>query len=120
MTDSKGERRQDPRLKVRCLVSYRQIQGGKARPKTTAAKTINLSASGLCLLSPEPVIPDTHLALEVGLEGEPSPVVAVGRVVWCDQDAESYRIGICFTWLREEDRKALDVIADFVESRLRP
>jgi hypothetical protein len=120
MSEPQGERRQDPRLTTRCHVAYREIQGGKAAEKTTAARTINLSASGLCLVTPRPVAPDTHLALEVGLEGEPSPVVAVGRVVWCDPDADHFRIGICFTWLREEDREALDVIADFVESRLRP
>lgn len=120
MTEPQGERRGDPRIEARCQVAYREIQGGTPRPKTTAARTINVSASGLCLVAPEPVPPDTHLALEVGLEGEASPVMAIGRVVWCDQDAGSYRIGICFTWLREEDREALDVIADFVESRLRP
>ena len=33
-------------------------------------------------------------------------------------DAARYRVGVCFTWLREEDRKALAVISEFVQSRI--
>ena len=120
MTQPQDDRRRDPRLAEQCHVAYREIREGETKRKTTDADMVNLSASGICLSSPEPVAPDTHLALEVGLEGEPAPVMAIGRVVWCDRDADQYRIGICFTWLREEDREALAVIADFVESRLQP
>lgn len=120
MTQPQQERREGERLPVTCHVTYREIRDGKPNPKQKAADTLNLSASGVCLVAAEPVEPDTHLAIEMGLEGESQPVMAIGRVVWCDSEAGRYRIGICFTWLREEDREALGVIADYVESRIGP
>ncbi|MHC4550363.1 MAG: PilZ domain-containing protein [Planctomycetota bacterium] len=119
MTDpERPERREHARLPERCRVAFRAIREGAAEPKTAAAETLNLSASGLCLVSPEPLQRDDHLALELSLEGHADPVVAVGRVVWCDKEEGAYRVGICFTWLREEDRKALAVISDYVQKRL--
>jgi len=113
------ERRRAARLPLRCRVSYRTLHEGKADPKTVAAKTLNLSASGLCLVSPRKIARDTHLAMELELHGHPEAVVAVGRVVWCDAADEGFRLGVCFTWLREEDRKALAVISSYVQARLR-
>jgi hypothetical protein len=116
-----NERRQSPRIPERCHVAFRTIREGTAEPKRTAAQTLNLSASGLCLVTRQPLARDDHLAMELSLEGHATPVMAVGRVVWCDRDEDerSYRIGVCFTWLREEDRRALAVIGDHVQSRLR-
>ena len=87
-------------------------------PKRVATQTLNLSSSGLCLVAPEALIPDRHLALELMLSDRDSPLVAVGRVVWCDRDGDDYRVGICFTWLREEDRRDLGTIADYVARRV--
>ena len=44
-------------------------------------------------------------------------MVAFGRVVWCDRDGDGYRVGVCFSWLREQDRKSLQVIADYLDGR---
>jgi len=117
MTGS-DERRRDPRVPEQCQVAFRIIREGAAAAKTTAAQTLNLSASGLCLVSPDPLKRDEHLALELALDGQTEPVVAMGRVVWCDEDDPAYRVGICFTWLRDEDRQALAVISDYVKKRL--
>ena len=62
MTD---ERRQAERHPERVRVSYRAIQDEAAAPKMVAAETINMSASGLCLRSPDPLDADVHLALEM-------------------------------------------------------
>ncbi len=113
------ERRVAERLPIRCEVAFRALRDGAKAPIRVAAETLNLSASGLCLVSPSPLERDGHLALELTLEGHADPVVAVGKVVWCDAEKTGYRAGICFTWLREEDRKALSVISDFVAERLR-
>jgi hypothetical protein len=113
-----SERRKAPRIPEQCRVAFRAIREGAADAKTTAARTLNLSASGLCLLAPGRLERDQHLALELSLEGRKDPVVAVGRVVWCDEDEGAYRVGVCFTWLREEDRRALQVISDYVRERL--
>jgi len=114
-----SERRQAARLPLRCRVSFKAIHEGKADPKVLAGETLNLSASGLCLVSPMRIERDSHLAMELALDGHEAPVVAVGRVVWCDAADEGFRLGICFTWLREEDRKSLGVISSYVQARLR-
>ena len=114
----RSERRKDPRIPVRFSMAYRTLEDEGASNRTTAAETLNLSASGLCFLAPEALAPETHVALELALEGETDPVVALGRVVWCDGEGESYRVGVCFSWVREEDRRSLDVIAAFVSARL--
>jgi len=116
------ERRRAPRIDERLQVAFRTLREGAAEPRRTAARTLNLSASGLCLVTQEALRRDDHLAMELSLEGQPGPVMAVGRVVWCDRDEQerSFRVGVCFTWLREEDRKALAVIGEYVQSRLDP
>jgi len=118
MGSEQPERRRAPRIPEACRVAFRAIREGAADAKTTAAKTLNLSASGLCLVAPARLERDQHLALELSLEGRNEPVVAVGRVVWCDEDEGRYRVGVCFTWLRDEDRRALQVISEYVRDRL--
>jgi len=111
------ERRRAERLEQRCRVAFRRIRQGGSDEKRVAGETLNLSASGVCLVSPEAIPPDSQIALEMALDGLDGPVMAIGRVVWCDHERDAYRLGICFTWLREQDRKSLAVIADYVRSR---
>jgi len=115
--DGADERRIAPRIAERCSIAFRAIRDGAAAARTTA-ETVNLSASGLCLVSPHPLSRDDHLALELSLDGHDAPLVAVGRVVWCDRENDGYRAGVCFTWLRDEDRKALAIIGEYVQERL--
>jgi len=123
-----SERRRAVRIAERLSVAYRRLHEGTAAPKTTAGETLNLSASGLCLVAPERLERESNVALEITLAGQSQPVVAMGRVVWCDEDdgggdagsaagPERYRVGICFTWLREVDRAPLEVIAEYVRHR---
>jgi len=93
---------------------------GSDTPKRRAAETLNLSASGVCIRTDDSLRPDDHVALELTLaERDPEEaVVAIGKVVWCDRDGDHFRIGICYTWLREEDRRDLGVIADYVARRV--
>ncbi|MHC4955517.1 MAG: PilZ domain-containing protein [Planctomycetota bacterium] len=109
-----AENRGAVRISEHCRIAYRDLDQDGGSAKQTAAETINLSASGVCLYAETPLVPERHLALELTLKERDDPVVAVGRVVWCDRDSDGYRIGICFTWLRDEDRKDLGVIADYV------
>ena len=122
MSSDRPERRRAVRIPER----FRVIREGTAAPKLEAGQTLNLSASGLCLMAPGPIERDAHLALQLSLDGHAEPVMAVGRVVWCDEAkaegddpaAGRYRVGVCFTWLREEDRRALAVISEYVQNRI--
>lgn len=136
MTGGTPENRGAARIAERCHVSFRSIsadgvssdsdsssggstgQAATQNPGRTIGETLNLSASGLCLASPTLLRPDDHLALELTLSNSETPVVAMGRVVWCDPDGEVFRVGICFTWLRDEDRTELGKVASFVQDRL--
>lgn len=125
MSADGSERRDAPRINDRCRIAYRALLAEGATERAEAAATVNLSASGLCMVTPAALDRDAHLALELDLEGHEDPVVAVGRVVWCDREDEAeaehagrYRVGVCFTWLRDEDRASLSVIADYVQDRL--
>ncbi len=118
MSESGQERRRAPRIPERLEVAYRRLRDGGADPKSHAASTLNISASGLCMLASHELERDAHVALELTVAHEDAPLMAVGRVVWCDRTDDGFRVGICFTWLREEDRKSLSVIADFVQARL--
>ena len=116
MTGSDSERRRAPRIDECVRVKFKSI-GGDDGPKAAAAETLNMSESGLCLLAPDALAPESLLALELSLEDQDTAVMAIGRVVWCDRDGDKYRVGICFTWLRDEDRSSLQVIADYVAAR---
>ena len=120
MADSAGqERRRERRINERCQVAFRVVQEGSAGPKTVAGETMDLSASGLCLLAPVGVEPGATLAIEVALEGHSEPILAMGKVIWCNGEGpDQHRMGVAFSWVREEDRSALDVIADFDQERL--
>ena len=119
------ENRGAARIAERCHLSYRTV-GTDGAPSDvsgdlsgrTEARTLNLSASGLCLVAPALLRPDELLALELKLSDRESPVVAMGRVVWCDPDGEEFRVGVCFTWLRDEDKAAVTRVAQFVDERL--
>lgn len=110
------ERRAAPRIPERVKVRFRTI-GGADSSNAVEGETLNMSASGLCLAAPDPLAPETHLAMELSLEGHEQAVMAIGRVVWCDEDGDGYRVGVCFTWLRDEDRGSVEVIAEYVQAR---
>ena len=113
-----ADKRDMARVSDACRVAYRSIDGSSPAERKIAARTLNLSASGVCLVAEDALQPDRHVALEMILSDRDAPVVAVGRVVWCDRDGDQFRIGVCFTWLREEDRKDLGIIGDYVARML--
>jgi len=118
VTGATPENRGATRISERCQISYRSVDDTDNNPKRIATQTLNLSSSGLCLVAPEALIPDRHLALELEITEREEPLVAIGRVVWCDRDGDNYRVGICFTWLREEDRNDLPKIAEYVAGKI--
>lgn len=114
---SEAERRRAPRISERVKVVFRAIGDDAEGGRAITAETLNMSASGLCLVSPTALTADSHLAIELSLEGHATAVMAIGRVVWCDREGDDYRVGVCFAWLREQDRAPLQVIADYVQDR---
>ena len=100
-------------------MQFRVVDADSSAPgPKTGGETLNISSSGLCLAAPDRLRPDSQLALELSLIEREDPVMAMGRVVWCDPDGDVFRVGICFTWVRDEDVGELARVADFIEARL--
>ncbi len=117
-TQGNDERREKPRIQERCRVAFRLIREGEADTKKHAGETLNLSESGLCLVAPVQLEADANIALELSLSGHAQPVLAMGRVIWCNPEGPGYRVGISFDWLRDEDREALSTLSSFIQARM--
>ena len=108
-------RRRHPRAKnynlVRCLPS-------RNSEREHLANLINLSESGLQLLSAFILHPGTILTMVINLGQENRQIEASTRVVWAKKirHTEACRAGLEFVRIEDEDRC---VIRDFVERCLR-
>ena len=110
-----AERRTHPRYLEEVRVRFRDIEG--AEPSAWA-RSHDLSLGGLCLLSKTEVAVGSHLALEIHLDDEPAPVLALGRVLRCEGDGSGgHSAGIQFLWVSEEDRDNLYRLADHFRSK---
>jgi len=112
---STEERRRHKRFIEEVRVRYRDLEGVEP---AAWGQTKDLSLGGLCLATAEPVSLGTHLALEVHIARETSPILALGRVVRVIEDPEEEgTVGIEFLWIGEEDRKNLSRLAEFFEEK---
>jgi len=109
-----AERRIHPRYIEEVRVRFRDLEGFEP---SAWGRSRDLSLGGLCLMTDGEVEVGSHLALEIHIEDEPAPVLALGRVLRCDQDDEDHTAGIQFLWVSEEDRANLYRLADYFRSR---
>lgn len=99
-----AERRTHPRHLEEVSIRYRDLEGCKP---SSWGRSRDLSLGGLCLLSKAEVAVGSHLALEIHVDDEPAPVLALGRVLRCEEDEYGHASGIQFLWVSEEDRANL-------------
>jgi len=112
---STEERRRHRRFFEEVRVRYRDLEGVEP---AAWGRTKDLSLGGLCLATAEHVPLGAHLALEVHIARETSPILALGRVVRVVEEPEEDGIvGIEFLWIGEEDRKNLTRLAKFFEEK---
>lgn len=89
------ERRADPRFAC-------DVQARISTPDGVSAegRTIDISASGICMLSADPVPPGSHATFSLQLVFEHATsdsLVLPGRVVWCTPLNEGYQVGATFS-----------------------
>ena len=115
-SSSTAERRRHKRFIEEVRVRYRDIEGVEA---SRWGRSRDLSLGGMCLLGTESMPEGTHIALEVHIENELAPVLALGRVVRVDvdPDEQGYAIGVEFLWISEEDRSNLQRLAGYFRSK---
>jgi hypothetical protein len=124
---STAERRRHKRFFEEVRVRYRDIEGVDP---SRWGRTRDLSLGGLCLIPEDGDESDgpsvgSHLALEVHIENETAPVLALGRVVRlmgaepgeADVDDADPFAGIEFLWISEEDRANLQRLARYFREK---
>ena len=114
-TQVAADRRLHPRFIEEVRVRYRDLEGFDP---SQWGRSRDLSLGGLCLVTDDEIHIGSHLALEIHIEDEPAPVLALGRVLRCDGDeGGSHASGIQFLWVGEEDRPNLHRLADYLRTK---
>jgi c-di-GMP-binding flagellar brake protein YcgR len=112
---STEERRRHRRFIEEVRVRFRDLEGVEP---SRWGRTRDLSLGGLCLTAAENVSLGSHLALELHIAHETSPILALGRVVRVVEEPEDDPlVGIEFLWISEEDRANLSRLAKFFEQK---
>jgi len=111
---STAERRRHRRFLEGVRVRYRDLEG--VAPGSWG-RTRDLSLGGLCLVGGS-VLLGSHLALEIHIEDETAPVLALGRVSrLAEQPDGDCQAGVEFLWVSEEDRVNLARLASYFQTR---
>jgi hypothetical protein len=109
-----AERRRHKRFIVEVRVRYRDVEGVDP---SRWGRTRDLSLGGLLLLSNDPIPEGSHLAFEIHVQDETAPVLALGRIVWSNSEADGYASGVEFLWVSQEDRANLGRLAKYFREK---
>ncbi len=125
---SQADRRKHPRLAIELPVQVTLVETETGHPAgpADATRLVNLSRGGLCAPVKLPAGEDVLEKLltrqlvvraEVELGGAWGPVSAAARAAWCERttSADTYRMGLAFSDIGEEDRQRLEA---FIADRL--
>jgi hypothetical protein len=112
------ELRQHPRFPVDLQVA---VSLGEQR---LAARTRDISRSGLCLVSQRAIPLDTAIRVEMVLAfangGYSESLNFAGRVVWCTSLFGSYQLGVIFMGVERERARHLDMFIGLLDGSLAP
>ena len=92
----------------RCLVPVE----GKAGGPFTETTTIDLSQTGIGLISKSPISVNQEIPIELDLGVDQNPLLVVGKVKWVKpiEDSENYRIGVVFKEVLQGSKSRLKSI----------
>ncbi|MEM8885081.1 MAG: PilZ domain-containing protein [Planctomycetota bacterium] len=115
-TANTAERRRHVRFLEEVRVRYRDIEGCDA---SRWGRSRDLSLGGLGLLADDVVPEGSHLAVEIHMESEPAPVLALARVLRCDAlaDDAGHVAGCQFLWMSADDRSQLERLAAYFRKK---
>lgn len=105
--------RQFPRYPVDLKVTV------SAKDRQLAARTRDISRSGLCLVAPHPIPLKARIEIRMVLTfaagGHSEPLLLPGRVVWCTALFGSYQVGVMFSDLDRERARQLQILVAILE-----
>ena len=88
------------------------------------ARTRDISRTGICLISTEPVVPGTLAPLELVLAfGEDSysePLSLSARIVWCTELGGSFQVGAMFDDVTDQQDGFLEMFLQYLGDSLSP
>jgi hypothetical protein len=89
-----------------------------------AARTRDLSKSGICLITPSALKGNewvvVELVLAFGDNAFSEPLRLDARVVWCTQIGVSFQVGAMFNALSDENADFLDMFLRYLDGSLTP
>jgi hypothetical protein len=92
--------------------------------RVVAARTRDMSRSGLCLISETEIPRNTDLAIRLVLSlGEHSmsePLLVSGRSAWCTALFGKYQVGVMFVNVDADQGRFLDLFMRFIDGEVRP
>jgi hypothetical protein len=110
--------RQFPRFSVDIQVSV------SLGDRKLAARTRDISRSGLCLISDEEIPRDSEIAVKLVLTfaagGFSEPLPLEGKVAWCTALFGSYQVGVMFVRVEGERARYLDMFVGLLDGSLAP
>ena len=113
------DKRRFPRLKDSCVIHFRRVESDSFPAEGTEALTVNISGGGICFLTKQKLEQDALLAIELTLPEFDSPVVSLGRTVWCEPREEGkFEVGMEFWWIGWGDDGAQKAITDYIKNTL--
>ena len=91
---------------------------------TIAARTRDLSRSGICLISDTPIPRDTelkvNLVLSLGTDTMSEPLIVTARAIWCTPLFGKFQIGGMFVNVDGDRRRFLDLFMRFMDGEVNP
>jgi len=114
-----GDNRKHKRFSVEVEATVRTSTGIAVQ-----AKTRDVSQTGICLISQEPVPPNdllnVDLVLAFGDNAYSEPLALDARVVWCTKIGDAYQIGAMFEEVSEDQDNFLEMFLQFLDGTLAP
>lgn len=116
MTYAGTERRKNPRITGRFIVSYRILQEDD---RVDVSQTKNVSLGGMLLTTNRQFNPGTNLVLEIRLPFDPNPIMLIGKVLesWEITKDLIYDTRIEFLAVDEIHRKIISQTVDYYQKK---
>ena len=109
-----AERRSHPRFPEEVRVRYRDLEDSAP---SGWGRSRDISLGGLRLQTDTEIPAGCHLAVEIHIETETAPVLALAEILRCEPSGDGWMAGGRFLWVSDEDRSNLRRLADYFKQR---
>ncbi len=110
------EKRKNPRIMGRFIVSYRILE---ENDKTDISQTKNISLGGMLITTNRQFDPGTQLVLEIRLPFDPHPIMLIGKVIESREITHNliYDTRLMFLAVDEKHKGIIDETVDYYLKR---